>query len=178
MPVLKKPKPAAIMNPKTNALKVLTQLEIQQLVVTETMPNVTECQLWVDTALTMATDPFVVPPLITLRFVDNAESKSLNQQWREQAKATNVLSFPIDTPPGITEEIWLGDLILCVPVIGQEAIEQHKTWQAHWAHIIIHGVLHLLGYDHVQTEDAEQMEGLEIQILKQLGYPNPYDYQD
>lgn len=156
--------------------KGVAQLEIQQVLVTEEMPSALMCQRWVDTALAAAANPFSVPPLITLRFVDADESQALNRQWRQQAKPTNVLSFPIDTPLGITDEIWLGDLILCVPVVRQEAKQQYKTWQAHWAHIIIHGVLHLLGYDHVQTEDAEQMETLEIQILAQLGYSDPYQY--
>ncbi len=153
-------------------------LDIQRILVTEEMPSAAECQLWVDTALIEAIEPFSAPPLLTLRFVDNDESLSLNQQWRDKAKATNVLSFPIDTPPGIDTETWLGDLVLCVPVIATEAKQQGKTWQAHWAHMIIHGVLHLLGYDHVQTEEAEQMEALETQILAKLGYPDPYHYQD
>lgn len=110
---------------------------------------------------------------LTIRIVDEEEGQSLNSDYRGKDYPTNVLSFPADLPEEIDIPL-LGDLVICAPVIAREAHEQGKTLEAHWAHMIIHGTLHLLGYDHITDEDAEVMESLEIKILNKLGFPNPY----
>jgi probable rRNA maturation factor len=114
---------------------------------------------------------------IAVRIVDEQESAELNEQFRQKAGATNVLSFPADIPADIQSQFEypiLGDLIICAPVVENEAVEQHKTIQAHWAHMVVHGCLHLLGYDHIADHDAEQMEQLEIDILSRCGFADPY----
>lgn len=108
-----------------------------------------------------------------VRIVDSAESEIHNAQFRHQRSPTNVLAFPFDAPPGARSEI-LGDLVICAPVVRREARTQHKSAQAHWAHIVVHGILHLRGYDHQNRQDARAMEKMEIRILKDLGYANPY----
>lgn len=110
---------------------------------------------------------------LTIRLVDELESEALNLQYRGQPKPTNVLSFPADLPPEWPLEV-LGDLVICAPIVIQEAAQQHKPPMAHWTHMVVHGVLHLLGYDHINDRDAECMESLEIRILAELGVPNPY----
>ncbi|QJR79714.1 rRNA maturation RNase YbeY [Alteromonas pelagimontana] len=109
----------------------------------------------------------------TVRIVDEEESQSLNFQYRNKDKSTNVLSFPFECPPGVELNL-LGDLVVCAPVILREAQEQNKDTDNHYAHMIIHGLLHLLGYDHIEDADAEEMEALEIAILSQLGIDDPY----
>ncbi|KHN67842.1 rRNA maturation RNase YbeY [Acinetobacter calcoaceticus] len=113
--------------------------------------------------------------------VDLAESQQLNLQYREKDKPTNVLSFPSDIPEEVLpmlDAFPLGDLVICIPVVLQEAIEQKKTAQEHFAHLLVHGVLHLLGYDHeTSDEEAEEMEGLEVEILAKLNIDNPYQEQ-
>jgi probable rRNA maturation factor len=123
---------------------------------------------------------------LTIRVVGAAESRRLNRTWRQKDKPTNVLSFPVD-PAGVSIEASgagafgpgsgapvLGDLAICAPVVAREAREQGKTARAHWAHMVIHGVLHLLGYDHENDRQARRMESLEARILGELGYPDPY----
>ena len=110
---------------------------------------------------------------LTIRIVDEAESQQLNETWRKQTGPTNVLSFPFANPPGITLPL-LGDMVICAPLVLREAEQQHKSIDAHWAHLVIHGTLHLLGYDHLDEDQAQQMEQLEILALHHLGYPNPY----
>ena len=115
---------------------------------------------------------------IGIACVDIAESHKLNLQYREKDKPTNVLSFPSDIPEdmlNLLEVEPLGDLVICIPVVLQEATEQQKTPMNHFTHLLVHGILHLLGYDHETSEaDAEEMEALEIAILKKLGITNPY----
>jgi len=111
---------------------------------------------------------------LTIRIVDEPESQALNRDYRGKDKPTNVLSFPFEAPPGVPSEL-LGDLVICAPVVAAEAAEQGKPLAAHWAHMVVHGVLHLLGYDHMDDDEAEVMEGLEVQILQGLGVPNPYE---
>jgi probable rRNA maturation factor len=106
------------------------------------------------------------PAELTIRVVGAAESRKLNRTWRGKDKPTNVLSF--------AAEHEFGDLAICAPVVAREAREQGKTPAAHWAHMVVHGVLHLLGYDHENDRDAAQMEAREVKILAQLGMPNPY----
>ena len=108
-----------------------------------------------------------------MRLVDEAESHELNLTYRGKDKPTNVLSFPFEAPPGIELPL-LGDLIICRQVVEQEAKEQDKPLEAHWAHMVIHGSLHLLGYDHIIDEEAEEMDGLESEIMLALGYEDPY----
>ena len=112
-----------------------------------------------------------------MRFVDNQESQQLNKAYRGKDKATNVLSFPFQNPPGITLPL-LGDLVICKPVVEKEAIEQGKTLTAHWAHMLIHGTLHLLGFDHIIEEEAVEMENLESKLLIELGFAAPYNEQE
>jgi probable rRNA maturation factor len=114
------------------------------------------------------------PVEITLRIVTAAESQQLNRDYRGVDKPTNVLSFPADLPPEVELPL-LGDLVICREVVEREAAEQDKPLSAHWAHLVIHGTLHLLGYDHIEERDAEVMEMLEISLLAALGYTNPYE---
>lgn len=112
-------------------------------------------------------------PELTVRIVDEAESQELNHEYRGKDKPTNVLSFPFEAPAHVPLSL-LGDLIVCRQVVESEAIEQGKPLIAHWAHMIIHGCLHLLGYDHIVDEEAEEMEGIEKNIMIELGFEDPY----
>jgi probable rRNA maturation factor len=120
------------------------------------------------------------PLALTLRVVGGAESRRLNRAWRGKNKPTNVLSFtagplPAQRTPAPGEDaVPLGDLAICAAVVAREAYEQRKEANAHWAHMVVHGVLHLLGYDHENDRDAESMEAREVEILARLGYPDPY----
>ncbi len=111
---------------------------------------------------------------LSLRVVDSDEGLALNRDFRGKAYATNVLSFPADLPPRRGPRL-LGDIALCAPVIAREAAEQGKSTRAHYAHLSIHGVLHLLGYDHQDEQSANTMEAIEIQALAALGHTNPYE---
>jgi probable rRNA maturation factor len=136
-----------------------------------TIPKPAEIQAWADCALRKHIDSAEV----CIRIVDAVEGKQLNGHYRQKRYATNVLSFPSKIPKGIKlEKPFLGDIVLCAPVIEKEAQEQHKQLAAHWAHLVIHGILHLLGYDHVIPQEAEIMENEEIVLLEKLNYPNPY----
>jgi len=136
----------------------------------EGLPTEAQFHRW----LTAAVSPFQPVSEVTIRLVDEAESHELNHTWRGKDKPTNVLSFPFEAPPGIEDFPLLGDLIICRQVVEQEAVEQHKALEAHWAHMVIHGSLHLLGYDHIVDEEAEEMEALETEIMLALGYTDPY----
>ena len=110
---------------------------------------------------------------LSLRIVDEAEITVLNREFRGKDGPTNVLSFPAETMPGVDHKI-LGDIAVCAPVVQEEAVLQHKQAEAHWAHMVVHGVLHLSGFDHINDNDAEKMESRETAILTQLGYPDPW----
>ena len=110
---------------------------------------------------------------LAIRIVDEAESAALNAQYRNKNVATNVLSFPSDLPEDCEPPL-IGDLAICAAVVEREAKAQHKALEAHWAHMVIHGSLHLLGFDHVDEDEAESMETREIAILQALGFANPY----
>ncbi len=124
--------------------------------------------------LTAAVSLFQPESEVTIRLVDEAESHELNLTYRGMDKPTNVLSFPFEAPPGIDDLPLLGDLIICRQVVEREAAEQQKLPEAHWAHMVVHGTLHLLGYDHIEDEEAEEMEGIETEIMLAMGYPDPY----
>ncbi|WP_100638631.1 rRNA maturation RNase YbeY [Marinobacter salexigens] len=117
------------------------------------------------------------PSEVTIRIVGIEESQELNHQYRGKDKPTNVLSFPFEAPAGITVPL-AGDLVICAPVVENEAREQHKEPATHWAHMVVHGMLHLQGYDHINDEDAEAMEALEIRLLAQFGFGNPYEAEE
>lgn len=126
--------------------------------------------------------PVAFPFEVTVRLVDAEESARLNERYRHKPGPTNVLSFPFDAPSDVPLDALrlaaggmpLGDLVICVPVVAREADEQGKAPMVHWAHMVVHGTLHLLGFDHISEKDAARMEALEIEILDALGYPNPY----
>lgn len=113
---------------------------------------------------------------ITIRVTSESEAAQLNWRYRRKEGATNILSFPFEAPSCVPLDIpLLGDLVICAPVVAREALEQAKKEQDHWAHLVVHGVLHLLGFDHQQKVEAQQMESLEVTILELLGYPDPYE---
>jgi probable rRNA maturation factor len=144
-------------------------LDLQLASTADNLPTEAQVQQWLEAAIL----PFQAEAEVTVRIVDNAESQQLNFDYRSKDKPTNVLSFPFQCPPGIELPL-LGDLVICAPIVAAEAAEQHKSLQAHWAHMVVHGCLHLLGFDHINDDDAEQMEAEEITILQQLGITNPY----
>ena len=113
------------------------------------------------------------PGELTIRIIDGEEGRRLNAAYRGRDYATNVLSFPFEAPPGMDASV-LGDIAICAPVVAAEAADQGKTAEAHWAHMVVHGVLHLLGYDHKSEADAREMETLEVALLRRLGLPDPY----
>lgn len=133
------------------------------------LPSTAELTQWVEVALAGRLEQAE----ICIRLVSTEESQELNHTWRGKDKPTNVLSFPFEAPPGIDTSL-IGDLAICAEVVAAEAQEQQKPLSAHWAHMVIHGVLHLIGFDHINDADAEEMEALEIQLLAQLNFPNPY----
>lgn len=129
---------------------------------------------WVKLGLQQQKDAEVV-----IRLVDEDESAALNEAYRQKKGPTNVLSFPFESPSGLPDgalsEETLGDLVICAPVVLREAEEQGKQAAAHWAHMVIHGCLHLQGYDHINDDDAHVMELLEIKLLNSIGIKNPYE---
>lgn len=150
------------------------ELECQNPNSFESVPNQTDCQNWVAAAIQDLNQDLS----IVIRFVDAEESQNLNSSYRQKDAPTNVLSFSFEMPdiPGpLVEPKHLGDLVLCEPVVLREAKNQNKDILQHWSHLIIHGTLHLQGYDHIKSSEAEVMESLEIKILDSLGFDNPYD---
>ena len=144
-------------------------IEIQTIFKSNGQPDQEQIQRWVDAAL----EDVNQETEIVVRIVDEQESAELNEQYRHKPGPTNILSFPVEVPEGIELNL-LGDLVVCAPVLEKEAFEQHKALTDHWAHIIVHGVLHLLGYDHIDETQAELMENKEITILNILNIKNPY----
>lgn len=144
-------------------------IEIQCAITAEGLPSSAQLYQWLQHALqNRAADAE-----LTLRIVDEAEITALNHRYRGKDGATNVLSFPYQPLPGVESGL-LGDIVICAPVVAREAVTQSKSLEEHWAHITIHGVLHLLGHDHQQAEEAGHMEQLEAQLLGQLGFADPY----
>ena len=153
----------------------MNQLEIQMASTSKKIPSEVQFQTWVDTELKDNKDNKDNNELV-IRIVDGSESAELNQCYRHKEGATNILSFPFEAPEMINSPL-LGDLVICAPIIEQQAEQQHKALFHHWAHIIIHGVLHLCGYDHLSDADAQIMESKEIILLKKLSIHNPYQEQ-
>lgn len=145
------------------------ELEIQREIDDPSVPTDGQIEAWARQAL--GGEDAV---MLNIRVVDLAEGWALNRQWRGKDYATNVLSFPADAPPFDGLRV-LGDVVLCAPVIAREAVEQGKSLEAHWAHLVIHGILHLLGFDHMNGPEARRMESREIELLHGLGYSNPYE---
>lgn len=140
-----------------------------QLAVAGDVPSQQQFEQWAHAALAAVDEDCE----LSIRLVDADESMTLNQTYRGKDAPTNVLSFPFDAPIPLSPRL-LGDLVLCVPVVAQEAAAQGKSLEHHWAHLVVHGCLHLLDYDHLEDAEAEQMEMLEITILQTLNIGNPY----
>ena len=141
------------------------------------VPDAEAIQNWANAAVKQV-EPNPSERQMTVRIVDVDEITQLNEQYRQKTGPTNVLSFPFELPPGVPAEACdgtLGDLVVCAAVVAQEAETQHKSAEAHWAHMIVHGTLHLLGYDHLTDDEAQQMESEEIAVLRGFGYANPYE---
>jgi len=138
------------------------------------LPTQSDLEAWVGAVLAHAGD---TRHELTIRLVEREESQQLNRDYRSKDKPTNVLSFPFESPPGIELPL-LGDLVICHAIVVDEAREQSKSIGDHYAHLVIHGCLHLLGYDHIDDEEAEQMETLERVLLTQFGIADPYRIVD
>ncbi len=135
----------------------------------DTMPSPDQVSAWAHAALAGQREE----GQLTLRIVGNEEGAALNETYRHKQGPTNVLSFAVEDADLLPVPL-LGDIVICAPVVEREAHEQHKEALAHWAHMVVHGVLHLLGYDHLEEREAQAMETLETDILAQLGFPDPY----
>jgi len=144
-------------------------LELQRASSCASIPSDEKFLLWAESALTGRG-----PQQLTIRIVDRQEIEDLNFRFRAREGATNVLSFPADLPAEVNLPL-LGDIVICAPLVESEAEEQAKLPEAHWAHLVIHGVLHLLGMDHENEADAEKMEAMEKTLLGRLGFPDPYE---
>ncbi|WP_028116358.1 rRNA maturation RNase YbeY [Ferrimonas senticii] len=143
-------------------------LDLQLVIEDQTLPTEAQLQSWVELALASRDEAE-----LTIRITDSEESQQLNRDYRGKDKPTNVLSFPFEAPPGIELPL-LGDLVICAEVVAREAAEQHKALHDHWAHMVIHGCLHLLGYDHIDDAEAEEMEQLERDLLAKIAIADPY----
>jgi len=153
----------------------MVELDLQVASSAGSLPSEEQFRAWCALALRQRT----ADSELTIRLVDEAEGRELNHTYRQRDYATNVLSFPADLPDELDgvqllEIPLLGDLVICAPVVEREAHEHAKSLEAHWAHLVIHGCLHLLGYDHIEDEEAEEMEALERKLLAELGHPDPY----
>ena len=146
----------------------MVHVELQNASSANFLPAPDQLRRWVEAALRRERAEIVI------RVVDSEEGAELNEQYRHKPGPTNVLSFPFEPPPGVATDI-LGDLVICAPIVEQEAADQGKPLLAHWAHLVVHGVLHLQGFDHVEENEALTMESEEIAILNELGFANPYE---
>jgi probable rRNA maturation factor len=144
------------------------KLELQIASDAAGLPPEADFQRWAETALEDEARRELV-----IRIVDEAESRQLNRDYRGRDKSTNVLSFPFEAPPEVPVA-HLGDLVICAPVVAREALAQDKPLAHHWAHMVVHGVLHLRGYDHLEDAEAEVMETRERELLAGLSIPDPY----
>ena len=157
-------------------MKVL--VDVFQACDDDTIPAADIVRNWIVRAARAAGNPSDVD--VSVRIVNAEESRALNHEYRGKDKATNVLSFPAGRIEGLPDEVpvQLGDIVVCASVVSDEAAEQDKTVADHWAHMLVHGTLHLLGHDHQDPDQARAMETLEVQILGSLGYPDPYWTED
>jgi len=144
-------------------------VDIESTSESDEVPAPSLMRRWISAALT----PHIQDAELCVRIVDDEEMADLNGRFRNKPYATNVLSFPAELPDGVDIPL-LGDIAVCAPVVNREALEQHKTSEAHWAHMLVHGCLHLLGYDHQDDSEAEEMEALETALLGGLGFADPY----
>lgn len=155
-------------------------IDIQMASTVDSVPDEKAIQAWLDDVVGSAGDG--TSREISVRIVDEEEGRALNNQYRQQDKATNVLSFPavgadeVGLPPELSQA--LGDIVICGPVVEREAVEQNKEIASHWAHLLVHGALHLLGYDHETDEEADVMEKLETRILATRGIADPYSVRN
>ena len=149
--------------------KMAITVDLQNDALLQTIPPEQLFTDWVEASLQQSYQQFEQ----TIRIVDEVESRQLNHDFRGKDSATNVLAFRGEMD--LLDYDCLGDLVICAPVVANEAIEQSKTLEAHWAHMVVHGMLHLQGFDHLQDEDCAQMEAEEVKILDTLGYTNPYN---
>lgn len=150
----------------------MTEIVIdRQVAVSAEAPSLSQLTHWV--GCVFSEHPDDPRRELTIRFVEQDESQALNRDYRGKDKPTNVLSFPFEAPPGIELPL-LGDLVICHAVVEAEAIEQRKPLMNHYAHMVVHGTLHLLGYDHIDDDEAEAMEALERRLLATLDIPDPY----
>lgn len=138
------------------------------------VPDEKSFRRWVSAALTEQPTRLGKEVELSIRIVDEKEGAELNSRYRNKQGATNVLSFPANLPESLQLPL-LGDLVICAPVVEREAKQQEKSADAHWAHMTIHGSLHLIGYDHIDDQDAEKMEQLETNIITNLHFPPPYE---
>lgn len=150
-------------------MNMSVDVEVQYAFPRDVLPKPADFRRWAKAALEDAG-----PAETVIRIVDEAESARLNEAYRGKTGATNVLSFPFEAPPQVKSKL-LGDLVLCAPVVQCEARVQGKPESAHWAHLVIHGILHLRGYDHQNEIQAAEMEAREVEIMRSLGYANPYE---
>jgi len=148
----------------------MNNLDIQLVSQLASIPSKEKFQAWIDAVLQSAEEDSE----IVIRVIDEPEMIQFNEQYRHKSGSTNILSFPFDAPEGVGSDL-LGDLLVCAPVVEREAMQQNKQIEHHWAHMIVHGTLHLLGYDHADDKDAEEMEASEIKILKTIKINNPYE---
>ena len=144
------------------------RLSVQYAAKPEEVPTRARFRRWVKAALRQDAE-------IALRIVDEEEGRALNRDYRGKDYATNVLTFVYDDEFPGAERPLAGDIVLCAPVVAREAVQQEKPVEAHYAHLTVHGVLHLQGYDHENDEQARQMEALETRIVTKLGYADPYE---
>jgi probable rRNA maturation factor len=161
------------------------QLTVQRACAVSDLPDDAQLASWVRAAIAHGAAEPRRRAAVTLRIVDDAEGAALNQRYRSKPGPTNVLSFPFEQPAGLPAEVLselqssldaeLGDLVICAPVLRREATAQGKTLAAHTAHLVVHGTLHLLGYDHIEPAEADRMEALETAILTGLGFSTPYE---
>jgi len=163
------PMKAAGIRNRPHAIDPYVELDVQYATQRKPVPSPAQLRAWVRAAVASRRDRVS----LTIRIVDEEEAFELNRRWRNAEKATNVLAFPCSGLEMIMPA-FLGDIVLCAPVVAREAAAQHKAWGAHWAHLVIHSTLHLLGFDHAVPAQATEMEEVELAVLQRLGYSDPY----
>jgi probable rRNA maturation factor len=174
--LLKPMKQTATANRPDIVMRVDIVIDVQNETQVKSAPGRSRVEECIRTTIDAANGSHAAACELAVRFVDEDEGRALNRQYRQQDKATNVLSFPVDPPAGLpVDQIApLGDIGICGPVVEREAADQGKDAADHWSHMLVHGTLHLLGFDHTDSDDAEKMEQLETDILAACGIDNPY----